>query len=892
MFRVAKTNYGGIFMFKKSLAAFLAVVMVLSIMPFNIFASAEKAQTNDGDAVAQIAEQLQDKSNDPFDYTSEELAEEAEQVDYPASFDLRSVDTNGDGVGDKSYVTPVKFQNPFGTCWGFAAIAAAETSILGSGIADENYYDADTLDLSEKHLVYFSGNAIDDPNNSQNGEGTHAFPGVTLQDQLNGGGVPFYATSLFASGVGPVIEATHSDFMYKGKNNSIEFTTKMVDGVRKAVPYCYDDEDDWSLPEEYRFQKGFVLKESFMLPSPAQVDAETNEYTYNPAGTQAIKDMLMQKRAVQIGFTADTSLPNQESEGKYISRNWAHYTYTPEDGANHAVAIVGWDDNYSKENFVEGHNPPADGAWLVKNSWGSEECVFPDRGPGWGIENEKGEHTGYFWLSYYDQSISMPEALDFDKNNVDSSLDDNYIIDSYDYMPVSDITSASMEDEIKMANVFKANSSEQLEQVSCETTSPGTKVINEIYLLADGFKNPTDGILVATTENTFEYGGYHKVNLETPVIIQKDQSYSIVQKHITPDGEYAINMPTSYSKTLAQIMEMPTWTEGVINKNESFVLLDGKWNDYSNESFRDTFFGKGSSMLMSFDNLPIKGFCTKKEDNIKLSVLGNDEIVVGAENPTKIAVRFKGNVDFTGFDAPDIHWALAEGGEKAFTIQTNEDNPYSAYISAKDYASSYLYITVDGVGTTVVPIETNKLAVCSLTLYDENIRYDGKAKKPKITVEDENDDVIPASRYNITYKNNVNAGTATVYIKIKPGDAKYNGDISTTFEILKGINPLKVTGKKVTFKASSLKKKAQAAGASKIIKLTKKGVGKHTFSLVSATKAKKNFKSKFVLASNGKLVVKKGTAKGTYLLKVKVTAAGNKNYYKTAKYAVVRVVVK
>ena len=50
----------------------------------------------------------------------------------PESFDLRSVDTDGDGVGDRCYVPPVRQQNPFGTCWGFAATAASEISILGS----------------------------------------------------------------------------------------------------------------------------------------------------------------------------------------------------------------------------------------------------------------------------------------------------------------------------------------------------------------------------------------------------------------------------------------------------------------------------------------------------------------------------------------------------------------------------------------------------------------------------------------------------------------------------------------------------------------------------------------------------------------------------------------
>ena len=62
--------------------------------------------------------------------------------EFPAAFDLRDVDTDGDGIGDACWVTPVKCQDPFGTCWGFAAIASAETSILSSGLAAQDGYAA------------------------------------------------------------------------------------------------------------------------------------------------------------------------------------------------------------------------------------------------------------------------------------------------------------------------------------------------------------------------------------------------------------------------------------------------------------------------------------------------------------------------------------------------------------------------------------------------------------------------------------------------------------------------------------------------------------------------------------------------------------------------------
>lgn len=61
----------------------------------------------------------------------------------PASFDLR----------DRGVVTPVKNQGVWSTCWGFAAVAASETSLL----SDLNTtYERAGLDLSERQLAYIA----------------------------------------------------------------------------------------------------------------------------------------------------------------------------------------------------------------------------------------------------------------------------------------------------------------------------------------------------------------------------------------------------------------------------------------------------------------------------------------------------------------------------------------------------------------------------------------------------------------------------------------------------------------------------------------------------------------------------------------------------------------
>jgi hypothetical protein len=156
----------------------------------------------------------------------------------------------------------------------------------------------------------------------------------------------------------------------------------------------------------------------------------------------AIKRELANGRGVYIGYKADVAQPGAARDTTYMNRdNWAQYTFT-NPGMDHAVCLVGWDDDYAASNFThtgayrtdangnpikdaDGNpimlsddesqrltTPPGNGAWIVKNSWGSETDQQVDdlgnvTGMGnYGVRNAEGKATGYFYLSYYDKTIA------------------------------------------------------------------------------------------------------------------------------------------------------------------------------------------------------------------------------------------------------------------------------------------------------------------------------------------------------------------------------------------------------------------------------------------------------------------------------------------------------
>ena len=249
------------------------------------------------------------------------------------------------------------------------------------------------------------------------------------------------------------------------------------------------------------------------------------------------------KAAIQArGGTASMMYWDQTN---YFESGDVHsYYYAGSSGPNHGILLVGWDDAYPRANFQV--SPPLDGAWLVKNSWGT----------GWGDE-------GYFWISYGDAALQT--AVVFESENPG----DNERIYLYD--PLGIVLNlgenGGANPTLWAANVFSSASDEELRAVGFWAIVPETAYEIRVYTDVPP-ENPVGGILAGTINGTAPTAGYHVFELDSPVSLEGGSRFSVVARITTPGFGY----PVAVEAPLAGYSENAEASAG-----ESFVSLDGAW---------------------------------------------------------------------------------------------------------------------------------------------------------------------------------------------------------------------------------------------------------------------------------------------------------------------------
>ena len=211
-------------------------------------------------------------------------------------------------------------------------------------------------------------------------------------------------------------------------------------------------------------------------------------------------------------------------------------------------------------------------------------------------------------------------------------------------------------------------------------------------------------------------------------------------------------------------------------------------------------------------------------------------------------------------------------GEQSFTC-TACGSSYTEVIPKADHAfveettPATLKKSGEVTGTCSVCGETEVLRVIyrpkTYTLSQNKFTYNGKAKKPSVTVTDAKGEIIDPDNYTLTYSNNKQVGTAKVKITFS-GD--YSGTKTVKFKILP--------------KKTAIKKLTAGNQAFKVTwKQNKTGDG---YQIQYATN--KQFKSAKTININDASVtaktVKKLLAEKTYYVRIRTTkVVGSKTYY-------------
>ena len=240
------------------------------------------------------------------------------------------------------------------------------------------------------------------------------------------------------------------------------------------------------------------------------------------------------------------------SAGYLNSKTNAYYDPYTGNG-NHAITVVGWDDDYSKNNFYTA--PAGDGAFIVKNSWGSS----------WG-------DNGYFYISYYDRVLF---AVNKDNQAFTYILNDtvrytkNY---QYDVAGMTDYLITGKK-TVWYQNIYNATGNEVIAAVS---TFFNTTVDYEISIYVND-------VLQLTQNGRHEGSGYYTIPLKEYVPVAVGDIFKIVVKLANPQNGYAA-VPISEQLSTTRCYYAP----GV-----SYFSNDGKkWTDlydYSASAYSHTY---------------------------------------------------------------------------------------------------------------------------------------------------------------------------------------------------------------------------------------------------------------------------------------------------------------
>jgi len=719
----------------------------------------------------------------------------------------------------------VRNQNPYGSCWAHSSMILSEMPLIKQNRATK------TIDLSELFMAWAAFFIPEDP--LGNAVGDHAYNSFSEQRQtytsaqneensfLNHGGSVAVAVELLSNWIGPVSETEYPCTKYDTYTNNTNGTGNSE--LKRLNGFTQEELDTLTQEADYAHLQSYYV-----------IDSEDADKT------DIIKQLVKDNGAVSMSFWYDDSYIT-EVEGGNTDCYFTDIDVSKGEKHNHAVTIVGWDDDFSKDNFnsTSGAKPENDGAYLVRNSWGFD-----------GVEQYS--VYKYFWIPYEEPTISVLYSFIMEPS-------DNY--DNIYYYDGSPVTSAITyrNDTIYGANIFKAKASdvEGIKAVSFETYQ-NTNVNYEVKIyLNPNSDNPSSGELKATKSGNTTFQGTYTVKLDEAIPIDKGDTFSVVVKFNKSGDKVWLPYEASSGRFVANS-----------NALESFYSSDGvTWNDMY-ESNRNNLRISAYTDSCAYNTITFNanGGKVKGKDEIRRNVVSENAV---GELP--VAVK-------TGYSFDGWFDHISAGSKLAATAVPTEGKTYYAHWTPINYTATINTnggtgsiapfnftiedITPPGQGSVLSPVgkvfdgyyaqiggetyyfdaETSypgiygditlfmewvdctshsygdfvldskasvsgngsKHKTCSKCRKVENYTiakpskvtpgmteytYNGAAYEPAIDVYDSSNIIIPASNYDVSYSNNVDAGNGVITVTFKEASQEYTGTITGSFTIEKATAP-------------------------------------------------------------------------------------------------------
>lgn len=646
----------------------------------------------------------------------------------------------------------IRDQGEDGDCWAYASIASAEISILKNGGSLFNFSEAHMADN-----IYFNEN------------------NPWSLDQTSGGNRET-AAMYFARGSGPVpeesfskedTERVYTEDISENLSAYINSIIYLPDTERyihsphytedsAGAPYLEDerytiandvvDEDD----EDDDDEKLIYIGDGITIPYDEYEVLRTDDGTtfFNigkKARDEQIKRAIMKYGSVFTSYYADP-------ENNYLNQETSAYFYPysvmnePEYGdfryveeINHAVSLVGWSDGFPKECFDP--MPPADGAWMVRNSWGEDV-----------LEN------GYFYISYYDSNIGENSAI-FTDVETDVSFDAIYQYDPFGQTMAYNTLSGTW-----AANRFdkRTEGDEYITEVGVYCYQPNTKIdiaVNQyskyeekvfMTLYDERYAEAIEPFVESQTgekavyrsdhpmaetikSQTFELPGYYVVKLDQPVKIETE-SFDVAVCYTDAAGGDRVSIPIE-----AKLTDREYNSHATASENESFWL---QYNEVtagdevvaSYEAWDPMRWGGGENEEYRYYNACIKvmtatnPFAEKRTVSVS-DESGNVELIHGgvaakelsAREGDTVTVRVKlragGNYKLSTTPETDIKHTENQGGYKYYSfVMPDADVVVNAEWKGDKQPDAYAYV---GGGSTRIDMANIESGTVIAAKYDE-----------------------------------------------------------------------------------------------------------------------------------------------------------------------------